>query len=360
MGPVWKSAVGATPEQLVDPDAGLSRAVADASYVLLRDKVDSNNILADTDFIDFTAAYTSNQPGVITVFGGTTSEKHTVGNAPVGTIGGGYDNELGDGATAGTISGGAHHTMTGSHGTIGGGSFNVVTTGGYATVAGGTANSATGIQATAGGGGNNVASGQSATVAGGSTNTASAQEATAAGGNNLASGQYSVALGKLNQATATAAVATGYNCKATRPGQRSHASGAFSVRGDAQVSDHVMRIQTTNATPAVLATDGAAGRLDLANDTTWAFSIMVVARRTDADNESAAYKLEGCIDRQADAASTALVGTVTTTVLGEDTAAWDVAATADTTNGGLAITVTGEASKTIRWVAKVTLVEVSG
>ncbi len=96
------------------------------------------------------------------------------------------------------------------------------------------------------------------------------------------------------------------------------------------------------------------------NDSTYFFSIEVAARRTDADGESAAYKLEGCIDRNANAASTALVGTVLKTVLAEDNTAWDVSATADTTNGALALTVTGEAAKTIYWVSYIKLVKVTG
>jgi hypothetical protein len=38
-------------------------------------------------------------------------------------------------------------------------------------------------------------------------------------------------------------------------------------------------------------------------------------------------------------------------VLGETNNAWDVSLTADTTNGSLKLTVTGEAAKTIRWAA---------
>jgi hypothetical protein len=86
----------------------------------------------------------------------------------------------------------------------------------------------------------------------------------------------------------------------------------------------------------------------------------VVARRTDADNESAGYEFAGVVDRNGSAATTAIVGTVMKTVLAEDTTAWDCAVTADTTNGGLAFTVTGEAAKTIRWVATVWTSEVTG
>jgi hypothetical protein len=106
--------------------------------------------------------------------------------------------------------------------------------------------------------------------------------------------------------------------------------------------------------------DGSSLQMVLANDSTWHFDISVVARRTDADNESAGYRFSGVIDRNTNAASTALVGTVTATTDAEDNVGWDAAVTADTGTGALVITVTGEVSKTIRWVAFVRTVEVIG
>lgn len=115
---------------------------------------------------------------------------------------------------------------------------------------------------------------------------------------------------------------------------------------------------TTNATPTELFIDGVASdRLNIASDTTWAFEILVAARRTDADNESAAWKFEGAIDNNA--GTTALVSAVAETVLANDSA-WSVAVTADNTNDALVVTVTGQASKTIQWVARVTIVEAAG
>ena len=98
--------------------------------------------------------------------------------------------------------------------------------------------------------------------------------------------------------------------------------------------------------------------MTIASDTTYAFRILLVARRTNADNESAAYEFVGCIDNNA--GTTALVGSVTKTVIAEDTSAWDADVTADNTNDALIITVTGENSKTIYWVATVWTVEVTG
>ncbi len=137
-------------------------------------------------------------------------------------------------------------------------------------------------------------------------------------------------------------------------------NGNFATYGDAITREYVLRNSTTNATPTELFLNGSSTKMTLVNDSTWKFEIHVVARRTDVNDESAAYTISGCIDRNASAATTALVGTPTVTVIGEDTAAWNVTVDADTINGGPRIMVTGEASKTIRWVAFVRTVEVIG
>ena len=79
----------------------------------------------------------------------------------------------------------------------------------------------------------------------------------------------------------------------------------------------------------------------------------VIAGVTGAGNTKA-WTLEGAIKRGAGVGTTAIVGTVITTIVAADAGAstWTVTATADTSNGGLAITVTGQAATTIRWVAR--------
>jgi len=247
---------------------------------------------------------------------------------------------------------------------------------------------ASGSQSAVLGGGRNTASAQYATVIGGFANTASAIAAAAGGylcsatafeafafgynatasafravsmGNfTTASGVDSAAFGYGSTASATYALAHGNYSLANKQGQRAVASGRFSANGDSQGSELVVRRSTTTATQSELFLDGSSLRITIANDTTWAFECVIVGRRTDADNESAAYRITGCIDRNTNAASTSLVGTPTVTVISEDTAAWDVDAVADTTNGSLNFRVTGEAAKTIRWVGWVRLVEVTG
>ncbi len=188
-------------------------------------------------------------------------------------------------------------------------------------------------------------------VVGGDSNTASGPEAFVIGGeSSTASAAHSGAFGSYAVAALT--------------GKHAHSSGRFAAAGDAQYGRMVLRKHTTDATATVLTADtltpGSTNQVILPDDSTYAFSILVVARRTDANDESAGYKFEGVIDRNSGAATTAIVGTVAKTVLAEDTVAWDCNVSADTTNGGLKIEVTGEAGKTIRWVATVWTTEVTG
>lgn len=138
-------------------------------------------------------------------------------------------------------------------------------------------------------------------------------------------------------------------------------AGNFASSGDAQSNEYVLRTQTTNATVTEMFLDGTGGskRMVLVSDSTWKYECHVVARRTDADNESAGYQYAGVIDNNA--GTTALVGTVQTIMTEqEDVAAWAVIITADNTNDSLKVEVTGEAGKAIRWVAFIRTVEVTG
>ena len=168
-----------------------------------------------------------------------------------------------------------------------------------------------------------------------------------------------ISIGVKTLASGVDSVAIGNRATATDVGEFAYASGYFAAVGDAQTSMYVLRNQTTNATQTELFTNGSSTGISVATDSTVFYRISIAARRTDADNESAAYVIEGCIDNNA--GTTALVGGLgTKTVVAEDTVAWDVTVTADNTNNEINILVTGEASKTIRWVATVVITTVSG
>ena len=215
-------------------------------------------------------------------------------------------------------------------------------------------------------GGDSIAFGMNAV----SSNTNSV----ALGSDTIASGSNSMALGEGATSTATDSYSFGRDVLASAIGSMAlledadsrleggiaQAAGQFSSKGDAQSTVLVSRNSTTDATVTELFQNGTSARLVLANDSTWAFKILVVARRTDANDESAMYQFLGGIDRNATAATTAIVGNVSKTVIAEDTAQWNCDVDADTTNGSLRIQVTGQAAKTIRWVARVELVEVTG
>ncbi len=243
------------------------------------------------------------------------------------------------------------------------GGINNTASGYYTAVIGGKNNTASDYYNAIFGGRNNVSSGGASTVVGGGYNTANGSNSHVFGGwYNTASGDYSVIVGGFNNATngVFSGIIGGTEAKADKRAQISHAAGKFSVVGDAQYSHLTSKCKTTNNTPEELFLDGDGGsaRCTIASDTTWSFHILVVARRTDADNESAAYDFIGCIDNNA--GTTALVESVIKTVVAEDTAGWDCNVTADNTNDALIITATGENAKTIQWVAFIQLVETTG
>jgi hypothetical protein len=142
-----------------------------------------------------------------------------------------------------------------------------------------------------------------------------------------------------------------------------YANGTFAATGDAQHRIGNLRFSTSTATAAELSLDGAAASNSntfvLPNNATFNFDIQVVARRTDTTGEHGAWHFSGCISRDATAATTALVGTVGKTTVAKTTDAWDCNVTADATNGRMVVTVTGQAAKTIRWVATVKITEVT-
>lgn len=172
-------------------------------------------------------------------------------------------------------------------------------------------------------------------------------------------GTNALALGSGSSASAATAVAVGDGTDSRLAGGLAVASGKFATAGDAQFGTYVLRNSTTNATITELFMDGSAQRIVLPNNSVFLFDIFVTGRRTDATGGSAGYRFVGVMKRDASAATTALVGSVSKTVVAETNTAWDATVTADTTNGSILVRVTGEAAKTIRWVAVTTTTEVT-
>ena len=168
------------------------------------------------------------------------------------------------------------------------------------------------------------------------------------------------ALGLLNIADENSYCSTllGYGAKSSRYGEIVHAATAFSATGDAQICHILSKNQTTDAVETELFTNGSDKRITIPANTNATFSVLIIARQTNGAGEGGSYKLEGAISNEG--GTTSLIGSVTKTVLAEDVAAWDVAATADDVNDALKLTGTGAASDNVNWVAYTTLVQTTG
>jgi hypothetical protein len=123
------------------------------------------------------------------------------------------------------------------------------------------------------------------------------------------------------------------------------------------------RVATSNGTATRLTTDGnaaAGGNTDaLENNTARMVEGHVIVWEA-ATGDTKTWSFSATIRRAASAAATTLVGS-TVTVLHNDAGAstWTLALTADTTNGALAITGTGEAAHTLQWIATTRITQVS-
>ena len=272
-------------------------------------------------------------------------------SGPYGAIGGGGGNLASSDAS--TVAGGDSNQSTGIASTVSGGSQNDATNS-YASVIGGRQNAATGPYSIAGGYGN-VASGDWSTAVGGDGNTSSsAYDAVIGGANNTANGSYSAVLGGTYGTTRGIA---GYIVSAAsyRPIQ--------AKAGVSQTGVLVLGVQTTGNTATRLKSSllsaGSTNQLILADNSALYFRGTVIANVTGAGNTKS-WTFDGQIKRGANAASTTLTGSTVASPYGDAGAStWTVALAADTTNGGLAVTVTGQASTTIRWVCRLETTEVS-
>lgn len=126
---------------------------------------------------------------------------------------------------------------------------------------------------------------------------------------------------------------------------------------------YVVHKLTQSATPEKLTTDGQAvtgsNQVIMPDNATYLFDILVSAQREDAIGERAAFRFEGVAFRNTGAATVdILIGGVSKTSISKSEVPWDVSVSTDTTNGAISIVVTGESSKSIRWVAAVKTVEV--
>ena len=222
-----------------------------------------------------------------------------------------------------------------------------------------------------GGDSSNTASGSYSAVVGGTGNTASGNYSFVAGAtDSTASGSFSAILGgSTNIANALVSAVVGGNSATTRAivGNfvYSASNGPIAQNsGRQQLATLLLGRETTDATATRLTSNasgaGTTNQVILPNNSAYTFQGTCIANVTGGGNTSG-WKFEGVIKRGANAASTALVAAVTPTVIAQDVGAvtWVLAVTADTTNGGIKVEVTGAAATTIRWVAQIETTEVT-
>lgn len=212
-----------------------------------------------------------------------------------------------------------------------------------------------------GGSGNQIVSDSIySNINGGAINTISAN-----GGYNFIGGGYGNIIEHSNNEQRVPTAATipgGYEAKATRWGELSHAAGMFTNAGDSQHTILIARKLTTDNTANVilLLDNGISGsyKLELPNKTTWTFEIKLSAYN-DTDSAGGGWIFKGAI-RSDGSGNTAIIGVGVTAESWLDTAmsgaSADVVAN-DTTNS-LDIRVTGLSGKNIRWVAVIDISQV--
>jgi hypothetical protein len=285
----------------------------------------------------------------------------------------------------GVVVGGGNNQATGAYSAIlGGGDAGTaanrnVASGDWSTVGGGRKNTASGIGSVVAGGGTdganifaNLASGSLATISGGWNNTASAGFTTVAGGqSNISSGSLATIGGGTNNlanSSCSTVVGGAYGTTRAITGNIVFSANLTPISsliyGASQSALLVLGVQTTDATATALRSDtGAAGTTNqviLPNNSAYFFTGEVISGVTGGGNTKG-WTIEGVIKRGANAASTALVGTPTVTSSFADAGAstWTIAVTADTTNGGIRVTFTGQASTTIRTVCSIRSTEMT-
>lgn len=179
-------------------------------------------------------------------------------------------------------------------------------------------------------------------------------------GNGTASGNYSGVFGFSSTASAYNGFVFGDYITADKIGQYSISGCAGkSAAWNTQTSTLHLLAETTDATVTEAFLTGLANaRATLPNNATWEVRALIVAK-TSAGAKTMAWEWFGVIHKAATAASTAVLGTPTLTLIADpNTAGWSVEFSADTTNGALKLAVTGGASDSIRWAATLHIIQI--
>lgn len=139
-------------------------------------------------------------------------------------------------------------------------------------------------------------------------------------------------------------------------GLRVLADGKFSISGDAQVSEHILKKQTSDGQVHELEFSNSSKKLSLPDNSSWNFNLRVVAK--DTQNNTATFSADGAIKKGISAGFTEIVGKCQIVNLTNEIGCSGILFSANTTYGYLKIDVVGKADTTIRWVGYLDLIEV--
>lgn len=192
----------------------------------------------------------------------------------------------------------------------------------------------------------NNASGTNASMAIGYSNTASGISSIAIGYINTSSGNYSVALGTN---ASTFSIISKY----------SYGSPQFNGAGDNQLGALILSASTTGNTATTLTSDRSTAstinQLILQNQQLIRFKGTVMGKQQTSTN-AGVWEVDGVIVRGANAGTTTLV--VSNVNLVTNASGWGTPTlTADTTNGGLQVQVTGLTATNIKWNCRLDTIE---
>jgi len=268
----------------------------------------------------------------------------------------------------GVVVGGGNNQATGSYSFIGGGgdagtsANRNIASGDWSVVVGGQSNTASGSYSGVVSGTTNNVSGARSFIGGGQAQTITSGNSVISGGYaSIASGSFSFISGG---AYGTTRGIVGYHvspaCQNPLGSVAGYTqSGLLNIATSTTTTGAVALTSDTNAassTNQVVLPNGISGTVSV-----YTFRVLISAHNSANTTDIAGWQILGVISRGNGVGTTALVGTPTVTLLGATSGAisagWgtlsNVAAVADTTNGALQIQVTGVASTTIRWSARV-------
>ena len=265
----------------------------------------------------------------------------------------------------GFIGGGANNQATGMYSVVVGGGDKVLATnrntasGDWSAILGGYKNSASNTGAVIVGGINNTNTGLYSFIGSGDGNQVSSlYGAVIAGTSNAVNSKLGVVVSGYFAQTRGM---VGYVVLGTGDLPFGTGSTGFSY---SQAGVIVLAKGTTDATPTILTSNNsvasATNQIALPANSAYYVKGSIIATVTNG-GATKAWTFEVVIKKGAANANTSIVGTSIINITAADAGAatWTIGLTADTTNGALAITVTGQVANTIRWVCKAETTEVT-